>query len=268
MIALNELLANKKLYENKYRQMGRKIDLTQFVMLENERKIVQIEAENLRAETSKLCASVASLRKQNADTSKVIRQINLNNSRIKAKQRTLDRMNKNINAKLRLLPNIPEYDNELNKQLETANKTSDFEMFKLFIATKFKLIQSRKSIRRMVKSYKNRVFQETELPIAVHCKNGIVLILQNYLSEEIKAELVEYLKNNSKYLVQPSVKNLKSSSTNEYIATINDLNILNVEIKGEYFTRDFSIKYKNLQLDTTKFVYEIDIIFKQLKNYR
>ncbi len=256
MIALNEIIDNKELFEKKYKSMGKSIDLTPFVILENKRKIVQIEAENLRADTNKLCASVA----ESKNAKELVKQINRNNLKIKRKMKRLDVLGKQIDNKLKTLPNIAYFDNELNLQLETAKSTSKTSDFISYLNDKYDIKTYKYSIKCFVKSLRNRLFQESELPVAVQTKSGLVILADAENAKKIETDLLEYLKSNAKYLVLPAIKNLNHSSLAEYVATLNDTESLKLEIKGEYFTRGYKIKYKNTKLDTTKFLYQIDII--------
>ncbi len=261
MIALNEIMSNQEDFERIYKKMGHRVDLIPIISLEDERKIVQLKAETLRSETSKLCSQIAILRRENKDTKALMSQIESNEKQIKALNKKLDSFGKQIDSKLKLLPNISTHENELNKQIETLGSQSDFGSLKIYISSMFKPTKSRKSIRSYVKSLKNRLFQESELGIAAFCKNGIALLFQNYLADDVLNQLLSYLKNNSQFLVCAGIKNLSRTSSCEYIATLNQNCFINIQIKGEYFTREHKIKYKYIKLDNTKFVYEIDIVY-------
>lgn len=263
MIAFNELLVNLSEYEENFKRRGYSISLSNFVVLEDKRKIVQLKAENLRAETNKLCASIAALKRQNSDTSITLRQINKNEKTLKTLNKKLSRMGKAIDSKLEKLPNLTEFNNISNIEIETSNKPSELKDLKTFINSKFNQSTSDLTIQKYVKSLKGRLFQEKELGLATHCKNGITLLFQNYKANEIKNELLKYIKNNSLNLIQTSIKTFAKSSSCEYLAELNDFTWIKLENKGEYFTRAHKIKYRNIQIDATKFVYEIDILFNK-----
>ena len=72
MIALNELIKNKEIFEDKYKAKGKKTNLKKILDLENKRKILQLKTESDRATCNKLCASVANLKNNDENITKII----------------------------------------------------------------------------------------------------------------------------------------------------------------------------------------------------
>ncbi len=262
MIALNELINRKEEFKQNYIDRGLKINLNSILDAENDRKTIQLKAESLRAETNKLCASIAVLKRQNKDLSNTMQKIEANESDIKKYQKQLVALGNKIDSKLKKLPNITKFNNKEDISIKTDNKTKNIREFLTFLDNNFIKDQSNKSIKNYVKSLKDRLFQETELGIITYCKNGIVILFQNYKEDYVENLILDYLKTHSSILKQKATNSLKKSSACEYVSVLNKTP-LNIEIKAEYFTRLYKIKYRNKQLDTTKFLYEIDIIFNK-----
>ena len=69
MIALNELIKNKELFERRYNIKGLKFNLDIIFDLEEKRKELQLTTEKMRADCNKLCGEVAALKNENVVTS-------------------------------------------------------------------------------------------------------------------------------------------------------------------------------------------------------
>lgn len=261
MIAFNELLANIDEYQNNLKLRGYKKSLKPFIVLGKKRKELGLKAELLRAETSKLCALIAIKKQKNKDLSNTMQQIESNEKAIKRLQKQLNFLNRQIDNKLKKLPNIANFDVPETKMLANAGNSSTVEELTKFIDTMFVSIKYDGTSKNYIKSLKNRLFQESELGIAAHCKNGIILLFQNYLSEDIQSKISNYLKQNSLSVEYVQLKNLSHSSSCEYLAKINNTTSVIVAIKAEYFSREYKIKYRNQEIDATKFVYEIDLLY-------
>lgn len=260
MIALNEIVSNQTQMEQTYMKMGYKIDLTPFVVLENKRKAVQIEAEGKRAETSKRCAAIADLKNQNKSMENEMQEILSLDREAKVLKARLDRLGAKIDRKLLKLPNVALLDNAQDEVICTGGvKTTDLGSVIGFLSQNFKLNQCRQTISKQIACLKNRIFSESELGIAYVCRDGIALLLQNDLSDIFTKTFIEFLMQNSAQLVQISIKHLPKISAAQFVATLNERQKLQIDFIGEFLTRQYKIKYHNQKLDSTKFVYQINI---------
>ena len=72
MIALNEILNNKKLYEEKYKLIGKRYNLDKIIASEEKFIILDRQNNENRAKCNKLCSQVADLVNSNQSTSEII----------------------------------------------------------------------------------------------------------------------------------------------------------------------------------------------------
>ena len=261
MIALNDLIDNIERYEQAYNLMGLNENLNSIVDLENKRKVVQLEAEKMRADCNALCSKMADVRKKNEDTEPSLTEILELNKQISKLSRELDSYEKRINLKLDRLHNLPDELNTLNLQIETKNNQSNFTEFTSFLKSFMQSSHSLKSLAGYIKKFKNRVFTEDELPKCIFLRNGIMLLVPDYKTNETMNKLLDYFKEKCMNIIQLSVKYLKKSSSAEYQIQLNNHRHIKVRLKREYFSRKYKIKYKNKELDMTKFVNQINIMY-------
>ncbi len=261
MIALNELLNQREKYEETYKAMGLKENLNSIVELESKRKKLQLKAEELRAKNNRDCANIAKLRKGNLDTTSAMHDILETEKEIKSLQKDLSFMEKCINSKLKKLHNLPDSLNELNLQIDTKGNKSNFTEFTSLLKSFMNSYNSLHTTTGYVKKLKMRVFDESELPICVFSRNGILILVPDYDLDKTLKKLFNYFNENAMNVVQLSFKNLKKSSTAEYLIQFNEKQIIKLELKREFYTRQYKLKYKNKSLDMTKFVNQIDIMY-------
>lgn len=259
MIAFNKLLENIDEYSHIYELMGVKENLTPFVELENKRKDIQLKLESARAKCNKLCSQMADLRKSGKDTAPLLKEIKELEYLMKVLQGQLDFYGRRIDDKLKLLHNIPDKYNELNLQIETSKKaTSDAElavMLKSFMPSKHSI----RSIKGYIKSQKNKLFEESDLPVCTFTRTGITILTTDTAVDDVMKKLLDFFLKNSLNMVCVSFKGMKKSSCQEYMVELRKSKYLRLELKREFFTREFKIKYKNKKEDMTKFVNQIDI---------
>ena len=77
MIALNEIISNKNLFEEKYKLMKKNIKLDKIIQLEENFIILDKKANELRANCNKLCSEIAELVNSNSDTTEALSKINM-----------------------------------------------------------------------------------------------------------------------------------------------------------------------------------------------
>lgn len=259
MIALNKLLENIEEYSHIYELMGKKENLGVFVELENKRKEIQLKFESARSSCNKLCSKMAEVRKEEKDPAPLLKEIKDLEFSIKTLQFQLDFYGRRIDEKLKLLHNIPDKFNDINLQIDTEKKaSSDAEfanMLKLIMPTKHTI----RSMNGFIKSQKGKLFQENELPYCVFARNGITILVTDNEVDALFKKFIEFFIKNSLNMVCVSFKELSKSSTQEYMIELRKSKFLRLELKREFFTREFKIKYKNTKEDMTKFVNQINI---------
>jgi hypothetical protein len=259
MIALHELIKNRENFETAYKFLGLSENISEIIKLEDERKKVQLDYEAIVAKTNLSCSEIAKLRKQNLDTNTKIKEIECDEKKIKKLQKHLDIYEHKINSKLNKLHNLPDQLNEKNIQIETKNKSSDFNDFSSFLKSLMQNYCSSEKINKYLKKLKNRVFDESELPQCIFLKNGTLLLVSDTNLDFILGQLLQFFKENCMNIVMLSAKSIDKSSTTEYLVQLNKNEFLKLSLKREFFTRQFKIKYKNQSLDMTKFVEQINI---------
>lgn len=241
--------------------MGLNINLNSFVVLENQLKNIQLEYEQKRAECNKKCGYIVKLKKEGVDTTSALLEIIELDKKITKLQDKLNKTNKIIEKKLKKLHNPPDYKNTQNLQIETLKKTSDLNTLKLKITKLCKVETTLKSAKNFISLQANKLFKQNELPFAIYCKRGVVLLCEQAKLDNLTNALLEYFKSNSLSIIERSVCKLKKSSCREFFIHLNRRLYLRLEIKREFYTREFNLKYRDQSIDTTKFVNQISITF-------
>lgn len=262
MIDLNHLLKNIELYKAKYKSKKIKCNVDYFVIVEEKRKALQIKTENMRALCNKLCAEVPKFKLAKKDTSELINQITILDNQINKNNKILAKYHDSINKRLQKLHNLPRYDNVYNQQLTTT--FTNYTKAKLieYIESKFRIENYNKSTKHYLKNNKNRLFQESSLPYAINCKNGYLVLCTDTEVDKIFDDLLEHFKNNSLSIIQLANHQLRQDNTASFYIHLNKKEAFYFELNKEFYTRQHSIKYRNSKIDMTKFVNQINILFK------
>lgn len=265
MIALNELLNSRKNLENQYKKRGKNIDLSRFDGLNNMRKQIQKEAEELRAQNNKLCGTVGTMQLENKNTDELMSQISQNEKRIKSLQKSLEKVGAKIDKKLMKLPNKLIESNFFDF-FDTPSESESTDIFDC-IESNFKIERiSNPNLKKLHKALIGRVFKESELPLSFNYADKKIIFFTTDETLKSHAQLIfKVLKANSKGLIRVPDVALENDSmaTVKFVLKNNDCVYLN--ILGEFYTRDYKIKYKNSQLDMTKFVNEFSLTFETCK---
>lgn len=262
MIALNELLDNFDKYQTAYLLIGEKANLKTFVRLENKLKNAGLKFENTRALCNKKCGELIKLQANNQDTKAELKEILLLDKKALNYQKKFNKINSKINAKLKRLKNLPDNDNLMNLQVETLNITSTLYDLNQFLKANFKCnTVSNLTTENFIKGESEKLIEENNLPCVNFCKNGIVLLCTCENTQTILNNLLEYFKSHSISLIEHSIKYLKKSSAQEFLIHLNKNLYVELELKKEYFSRDYKIKYRDSKTDMTKFVNQINIMY-------
>lgn len=259
MIALNEIVKNKEYFINKYKQMGKSANLDSIVFLEEKYSKLQLEAKNNRSNCNKLCSQVAEQINDKKDVSVLISQINTLDNFINKQTKILDKMYAKINKKLRKLHNPARCENLLNLHIKT--KAKDYSVLNFIneinkIST-INIIND--SIKKYLKTREDYVFTADNLPMIIKYKNKITILATKEDCIQIYDNLVKQLKDNSKVLIQKSIRQLKKQSTDEYRATLSDNSVIDLRLVEEFYSREYSLKYTDKKSDMSKFLNQIDI---------
>ena len=261
MIALNELIKDIEKYKELYKLMGLKINLNSFVKLEKQLREAGQAFENSRATCNKKCGELIKKQAQNTNTvTELAEIINLDKQTLKL-QAKFNKINKKVNKKLEKLPNLPDDKNLSHLQIETTKTTSSIEDFKAFIEKTFKVNTFSKKTNLFLKGETDKLFEEENLPQITYTKNGIVVFSKKDDVENLFNLFLNYFKTNSLSIVKLSVKELKKSSTQEYLIHLNQDLYFHLELKREFFSRKYKVKYHDKSTDMTKFINQIDIVF-------
>ena len=261
MIALNELIKDIEKYKTAYKLMGLKINLNTFVKLENKLRTAGQAFEHSRALCNKKCGELIKKQAQNTDTVAELAEIVMLDKKTLKLQTKFNKINKKINKKLERLPNLPDENNLSNLQIETIKTSSNIEDFKAFVEKSFKTNSVSNNVKIFTKQETDKLFQEEDLPQITYCKNGIVIFSNKEGVDAIFDSYLNYFKENAISIIKLSIKTLDKSSTQEYLIHLNKNLYLKLELKREYFSRKYKIKYHDNKTDMTKFVNQINILF-------
>ena len=261
MIALNELLKNIDSYNSAYELMGLKTNLNNFVVLENKLKNVQLQFEHTRALCNKKCGELIQLKIANNNVDDLLNEITLLDKTANKLQKQLNIITNIINKKLRKLHNLPDNTNTHHLQIETSKTKSNFNNLKSFLEKFCKIDSTVYSNKKYISKQAEKLFNEEELPIATYTKKGITLLCTKNDLDNVYDKLLNYFKQNSLSIIERSVAKLKKSSTRELFIHLNHKTYLKLEVKKEFYSREYKIKYRDKECDMTKFVNQINIIF-------
>ena len=187
MIALNEIIANKELFEKKYKLMGKRANLDKIIKLEEQFIILDKKSNELRANCNKLCSEIAELVNTNKDSKHAILKINTLDKEISVLEKKSSKAMKSINNKLKKLPNLPLDENVLNIPIKSKNTAFGIENF---VATLSNIAEPEiinLSEKKYIDSLKKVVIKAENLPKLINLKgkNKKFLILCGSNSQEI-----------------------------------------------------------------------------------
>lgn len=261
MIAFNELLKNIDKFESAYKLMGLKFNPNSYLGFEKKLRDIQTKAEETRALCNKKCGEYIKLKTTNQPTNSLIDEINkLDKAANKYQKKQKICLNK-IESKLKKLHNLPDKTNLNHIQIDTNKTESDILAVKTFLNGFSKQEEFNLSNKKFLTQIKNKIFQENELPYVAHLKNSIVVLTTPINIDEITDRLITYFRNNSISIIELSVKNIKKSSSREFFVHLKEDCYLKMEIKREFFAREYKVKFHNNQTDMTNFVNQINIIY-------
>ncbi len=261
MIAFNELLKNIDQYEAAYKLMGLKFNPNFYRSCEKKLRDIQTKAEETRALCNKKCGEFIRLKTTNQPTVRLIDEIKkLDKAANKYQNKQKICLNK-IKSKLKKLHNLPDKENLSHIQIDTNKSESDILAVKTFLNSFSKQESLNLSHKKFLNQIKNKIFQEDELPYTAELKNEFVILTTTNTIDEIINRLINYFKANSISIIELSIKNIKKSSSREFFIHLKEDSYLKMEIKREFFAREYKLKFHNNQTDMTNFVNQINIVF-------
>lgn len=259
MIALNELIDNLDYFKKTYKSLNFKADLNKIVELEEKRKQFQLKFEGLRAECNKRCSELAERKNKGLSCKEELKKIVSIDKQISVLNKKLILQTKQIDKMLKNLRNLPDEIVLENKDIICSQKLVKINDFiNKFCKDKENITKTDKTMSLAIKSISKRLFYETDLPEILDCKDGIICLFTDFDLQNNFNWILEILKENSKELVRIKSSKTEFSSTDEYRASFAD-GLIVLELKKEFFTREFGIKYKNSKIDMTKFVNQINL---------
>ncbi len=261
MIALNELLSNIDEFSAKYKQKGVRFNPRFFVTMEDKRKVLQLKTEKMRADCNKLCAdSIAS--KINNNSKINMQEIDSLNYQIAKNNKILDRYNKIINKKLSKLHNFPDEISNINEQLQTKRKAISKDIVRKFVISLGTTEKVQLSHKEFYKSMQDRVFDENELPRVYIFKDSAIIYCKKQDTEKYETELINFFKENALATIKLRTKQLRKECSSEYFIHLNKSEWMRVRCTKEFHTRAYNVKYRDMSIDMTKFVNQINVILK------
>ena len=262
MIALNELLKNLDEYEKAYKLMGLKVNLNVFVELEEKLKQTQLDFEHKRALCNKMCGELIIKNTAGNNTTEDIKKIEKLDAEASKLQKKLAKITNKINSKLAKLDNKPDNLNTKHLQIDTNKKESSISDLKKFFDSNYKTEQYKKSNKSFIKTQVEKVFDQKTLPFITNTKDGAVILCSLQDIDEVLEILLNFFKQNSLSIIEKAITNIDKSSAREFLIHLQNSVYIKMEVKREYFSRQFKIKYKDTSTDMTKFVNQININFK------
>lgn len=264
MIALNEIIKNKELFEKKYALRGKHYDLDKVVSLEKNSRTLQQSTEKMRADCNKLCEKIAMLYNNNEfdDMNLVLEQIRKLDKTISKNTKIYNKRLNKINKIISKFDNIPDFDNQDNIEIVASGGGLDILKLEKFLEQYQNLSYENLSAEKYTKSLENVIADN--LPVIKKCKNGYVLFFDYANFESFQAELLKFLKENAQKIVKPACKNLQKQAAAEYLVSLSDKKLLDVVVIREFLARQYKIKYHDKQSDMTKFVSQINIYINHL----
>lgn len=261
MIDLNDLLKNIEKYRAGYALKKQRVNLDYFVIMEDSRKKLQLDTEKMRALCNKLCGEVARFRAKNKDTDELIKQIVMLDSVINENNKALDSYNKKINKRLAKLHNLPIYDNKFNEQLSiNKNATLTFKELESLINSKTDVEIYNGKIQKYFKEKSNFLFEEDKMPKFVKAKNGYTILCTAADVEKLQNLFLDFFAKNAMSLIKVSSARLHWANNASFFVHLNQKESFYFEINKEYCTRQHNIKYRNKDIDMTKFVNQVNIL--------
>lgn len=267
MIALNDLLDRIDLYENMYQKMNFYFEKEYIVGLEAVRKEKQLEFEHSRADCNKLCHLLAVKKGSNQDFSLELEKILYYEKFLNESEDELNELGTKINDYLMTLPNLPDefvlndiviFDskNDVKVDLTLAKN----ELIKYLInLDKFSVYEFNGELKSYLKSISSTLLSQSDAYRVVKCLDGLILLCPEFEINRVRDALIQ-IKELATKIVRVNTKSNEKSSTDEYLVYFGE-QFIKMSLKREFFTREHCIKYRNKQVDMTKFVNEIDIIF-------
>lgn len=263
MIALNEIITNKELIEEKYKLRGKHYNLDKVVSLENSSRKLQQTTEKMRADCNKLCEQIATYYNaadydKMADEMAKIHKLDIaitKNTKIYEKR--LAKINKIISK----FDNLPDYENISDLKIKTTNEKSKksldefLSQFKNFSIENDKVVSFEKSKRDEILD---------SLPLITKCKDGYIFYCEQTKIDEMVDRLLEFFKIIADEIVLKSCKALERHSAATYIIKLDKI-IYKLQIIREFNTRKYKIKYRDKSVDMTKFANQINIMCNVLR---
>lgn len=259
MIALNKLLEEIELYKSAYQAKGLEFDLDIFIKLADKLKSAQLESEGARAKCNKLCASVVEVRDNDTKLNELMAEINMLDSTSNKAKKSAEKIEKEINSKLSKLHNLPDYIESTDKLLSSGHMSNLKDFFSM-LSNLGGITEENVTAIKYLKAQSNKILLQKDFPMITSLSDSTAVILCDKENvETLVGNLLSYLYVNSLFTKQISTKKLSKSSSSEYLSKLNENTVVKVEIKREFYTREFKIKYRDKALDRTNFANEIDI---------
>ena len=270
MIALNEIITKKDLFEQKYKLMGKSFNLNKIVELEKKFIIFDRNSSELRAKCNKLCSEIAEVIDLGVDSKEMIDSINNLDKEIKKMNKKAQNAMARINGLLKKLPNLAIDDNILNIAIKTKQDDLEYSNGKFIneFASDFAFDSTEHSEKQFYKALQKMVFQAEDLPrlILLNTQEKVykfIFLCDANSAKDIMKNLETILTKNAKHLVLKSIKSLRHYSSKEFLARLPDCSNVLVELLGEYVSRENSIKFYDKNLDMTQFVNMIKITINE-----
>lgn len=257
MIALNEIISNKKEFEKKYLLMGKRVNLDKIVNLEQKFITGSRKSSELRADCNKFCSQVADEINTGTDPNELVKKINKLDRQINKLERKNASSMRKINKLLSKLPNPALSHNTLNLSVPTIeNPKYSKADFLDDLAKSFEISNENTNLKTLYKNLKDVVMKVENLPklIKTSDKKTTLVLLSNSSNSAEFETIVKLLKHNSKYLIEKSIKVLKPACSKEFLAILSNNLRINVALLGEYVSRGINLKFYDKNIDMTKFV--------------
>lgn len=258
MIALNELIKNKERFDLLYKIKGKSFNLDNILHLAENMKKLQLESESERAKCNKLCGTVPTKLDNKAELKSLMKEIHkLDKSSNKKKAKAL-KYEKIINEKLEKLDNLPDYELDTDYIIMKDGSFTNFDKFIDAVSSSTKNKTELIDVESFLNGKQNQILEEKDLPILLQNEDKFTILCTEVQIDSILNNMLKFLSSEANSVTQIATKNLKFDSSSEYLSDLNENEVLKIEVIREFWTRKFKIKYKNTNIDATKFVNQIN----------
>ena len=253
MIALNQYIEKKEDIEKFYKIKKLNFNFEKLNFLVDNFKITTKQAEKVRSDCNKWCGEMADVFGDTSKHNDVFKTIIMLDRKACKLQNKAKKQFKNINRILSKLYNLPDkiiLESKTSLCNEKCNLTA-----KIFVNQLIKA-NTHLKIKTFFRQNKNAVLNQNDFSLIFQNNNCFNVLLQNKeLFEDLKNEAI----NKSLKVTEISSIELPKNASEKFIFEFSNKTTLELSFVGQFDTRQYNIKFKDMQNDITKFPIQFQI---------